>query len=73
MVSLVATTPFADPISITLLVVLGDGENLAPVLRKEFDGGRCRNADEVAGTVRRMYADLGVRGDGKEFHVNFTV
>ena len=23
-------------------------------------------------TIRRMYADLGVRGDGKEFHVNFT-
>jgi iron complex outermembrane recepter protein len=28
--------------------------------------------DQGSSTIRRMYADLGVRGDGKEFHLNFT-
>src|SRR5215472_10223852 len=32
------------------------------------DGYRDRGSSEI----RRMYADLGARGDGKEFHLNFT-
>ncbi len=34
----------------------------------EDDGYR----DFSSATIRRMYADLGVKGDGKEFHLNFT-
>jgi len=28
--------------------------------------------DQGSAEIRRMYADLGARGDGKEFHLNFT-
>jgi iron complex outermembrane receptor protein len=28
--------------------------------------------DQGSSNIRRMYADLGARGDGKEFHLNFT-
>jgi iron complex outermembrane recepter protein len=54
----------------SLQVGAGSGPVAAYVALEDIhdDGYRDRGLSEI----RRMYADLGARGDGKEFHLNFT-